>query len=88
MKQKRFNSTQIVAILHEAESGVSIRELCRKYGMSEQSFFRWKKKYGGLDTSDVVAMKAMGEENSRLKKLVANQALQIDALKEAVQKKW
>lgn len=88
MKQKRFNSTQIVAILHEGESGVSIRELCRKYGMSEQSFFRWKKKYGGLDTSDVVAMKAMGEENTRLKKLVANQALQIDALKEAVQKKW
>lgn len=88
MKQKRFNSTQIVTILHEGESGVSIRELCRKYGMSEQSFFRWKKKYGGLDTSDVVAMKAMGEENTRLKKLVANQALQIDALKEAVQKKW
>lgn len=88
MKQKRFRAEQIVPIMKEAESGVPIRELCRKNGMSEQTFFRWKKKYGGMETSDVVNMKVMNQENVQLKKLVANQALQIDSMKEALQKKW
>jgi len=88
MKQKRFRAEQIVPIMKETESGVPIRELCRKHGMSEQTFFRWKKKYGGMETSDVVNMKVMNQENVQLKKLVANQALQIDSMKEALQKKW
>ena len=88
MKRKRYTSEQVVSILKEAESGLSITEICRKYGVSQGTFFRWKSKYSGLEVTDIEKMRQLADENGRLKRLVADQALQIDAMKEVLQKKW
>ena len=81
MKKSRFNEAQIVAVLKESEAGVATTELCRKHGISGTTFYKWKAKYGGMDVSDVAKMRALEDENNRLKRIVANQALDIDALK-------
>ena len=88
MKKKRFTTEQIIAVLKEAEGGMPVKELCRKYGMSEATLYNWKSKYGGMSVSEARRLKELEEENQRLKKLVADQALDIQMLKEITSKKW
>lgn len=88
MKQKRFTETQIMQILKQAEGGEPVAHLCREHGMSSASFYKWRSKYGGMDASLLSQMKAMAQENQRLKKMYAEMSLQNDLLKEALGKKW
>jgi len=87
-KGTRYKEEQIIRILKEVEGGTSIGEVCRKYGVSEQTVYRWRSKYGGLDTSELQRLRELEAENSRLKKIVAQQVLDIDTLKELLTKKW
>lgn len=87
-KGKRYTEEQIVRVLQEAEAGAKIGELCRRHGISEPTFFRWRSKYGGLEISDVRRMKELEGENARLKRLLAERDLEIDAVKELLKKKW
>lgn len=84
----RYKEEQIIRILKEVDSGISVAEVCRKYGVAEQTVYRWRNKYGGLDTSELQRLRELEAENSRLKRIVAQQALDIDVLKEVVSKKW
>ena len=88
MKGKRYSEEQIIKILREAESGMSAVDVCRKHGVSEWSFYRWRRKYGGMDISEAKRLKALEEENHRLKRIVARQALDIDLLSEINSKNW
>jgi len=88
MKGKRFTSEQIIKVLAEADAGIKIGELCRKYGVSEATYYNWKAKFGGLSLSEVRRLKDLEQENGRLKKLVADQALDIQMLKEVCSKKF
>jgi len=86
--KKRFDEEQIIRILREADvSGVQIRDVCRRHNVTEQTFFRWRKKYGGLDVSDARKLKVLESENAKLKRLVAEQLLVIEGLKEFSGKK-
>ncbi len=87
MKTSRYSEPQILAILRQAEGGVPVAELCREHGMSDASFYKWRAKYGGMDASMVSQMKAIEDENRRLKKMFAELSLQNDLLKEALGKK-
>ena len=87
-KGTRYSEEQIIRILKEVEIGTSVAEVCRKYGVSEQTVYRWRSKYGGLDTSELQRLRELEAENARLKKIVAQQALDIDALKDVVSTKW
>ena len=87
MKMTRFNEPQILAILRQAEGGVPVAELCREHGMSTASFYKWRAKYGGMDASMISQMKAMEDENRRLKRMFADLSMQADLLKEALGKK-
>lgn len=88
MKRKRFTEEQIIAVLREHEAGVKTGDLARKHGVSEATLYNWKAKYGGMDVSDARRLKALEDENARLKKLVADQLLEAAALKELLSKKW
>lgn len=88
MKKSRFTETQIIAILKEAENGISVPEICRKHGLSSALFYRWKSKYGGLDVSSLSRIKELESENNRLKRLYADRCLEMDILKEALEKKF
>ena len=88
MKTSRYTEAQIIAILQQAEVGVPVAELCREHGMSSASFYKWRAKYGGMDASLISRMKAMDDENKRLKKMYAEAQMQNDVLKEALGKKW
>ena len=88
MKGKRFKEEQIIRILHEAETGLSIADVCRKHNCSEQSFYRWKAKFGGTEVSEAKRLKELERENNELKKMVAEQALDIRMLKDVNSRKW
>ena len=87
MKNGRFSDAQIMAVLKQAEGGVPVSELCREHGMSSASFYKWRAKFGGMDASMVSQMKAMADENRRLKRMYAEMSMQNDLLKEALGKK-
>ena len=80
MKKSPFSETQIVGILKAHEAGISTKDLCRNHGISPATFYAWKAKFGGMEVSDVAKMKALEDENRRLKRIVADQALNIDVL--------
>jgi len=88
MKRKRFSVEQIVAVLKQAELGLPVAELTRQVGISEQTFYRWKKQYGGLQSDQVRELKVLQDENARLKKLVAELSLDKAILQDIHSKKW
>jgi putative transposase len=88
MKRKRFTEEQIIAVLREHEAGAKAGELARKHGISEATLYNWKAKFGGMDVSEARRLKALEEENTKLKKLLADQMLDAAALRELLSKKW
>jgi putative transposase len=88
MKKSRFSEEQIVAILQEWDAGAKLVDLVRRHSVTEQTLYRWKKKYGGLQVSDAKRLKALEEENRQLKRLVADQALNLQVVKDLLGKKW
>ncbi len=88
MRGKRFSEEQIIGILKEWESGQALGDLSRKHGVCENTLYRWKSKYGGMELSEAKRLKALEEENRRLKRLVAEQALDIQILKDVNSKNW
>jgi putative transposase len=88
MKAKRFNEEQIIAVLKEAEAGAKTKELCRRHGISDATFYNWKAKYAGMTVSEVRRLKELESENSKLKRLLADAELDKAALKELLGRKW
>jgi len=86
--KKRFSEEQIIGFLREADRGVPVKELCRKHGFSDASYYLWRSKYGGMDVSDAKRLKSLETENSRLKKLLAESMLENEVTREALRKKW
>jgi putative transposase len=88
MVRKKYTEEQIMAVLKEGEAGAKLGDLCRKYGMSDATYYNWKAKYAGLTVSELKRLKALEEENRRLKQIVAEQALDNRALKELLSKNF
>ena len=86
--KKRFSEEQIIAFLKEVDAGAAVKDVCRRRGFSEASYYAWRSKYGGMDVSDAKRLKALECENSRLKKLLAESALELEVTREALRKKW
>ena len=87
MKRTRFTEAQIVAILKEADSGVMVKDICRKYGISDATYYKWKSKYGGMEVADLKRMKELERELSQMKQMYADMALENRALKDLIEKK-
>ncbi len=88
MKARQYTEEQIIAVLKEGEAGTPVSELCRKHGMSDATYYNWKSKYSGMTVSDLKKLKALEDENRRLKQIVAEQALDIRALKDLLSKNF
>ena len=88
MKKPRYSDSQIMAILKQAEAGTPVPELCREYGMSSASFYKWRSKYGGMDASMMARLKELEDENRQLKKIYAEERLKAEIIQEAMAKKW
>lgn len=86
--KKRFSEEQIIGFLREAEAGMAIKELCRRHGFSEASYYLWRSKFGGMSVSEARRLRELETENARLKKLLAEQVLENAIVKEVLQKKW
>lgn len=86
--KKRFSEEQIIGFLREAEAGLPVKELCRRHGFSEASYYLWRSKFGGMNVPDAKRLKELETENSRLKKLLAEQVLENEVIKEVLRKKW
>ena len=88
MRKSRFSESQIIAILEQCSRGVKTSDLCREHGISSQTLYQWKRKYGGMNASEASRLKTLEEENRRLKRVVADQALNIQVLKDVLGKEW
>ena len=88
MKRSRFTEEQIIGILREQEAGVPVADLCRKHGLSSPTFYKWKARYGGMDVSEARRLKALEDENAKLKRMLADAMLDNVALKDLLGKKW
>jgi len=88
MKKKRYTEEQIVRILDEIDKGTAVAEVARRYGVSEATLFRWKKEYAGMSETELKRLKALEEENRRLKKIIAQQAMDNEILRELLSKRW
>lgn len=86
--KKRFTEEQIIGFLREAEAGLPIKELCRRHGFSEASYYLWRSKFGGMSVPDAKRLKELETENARLKKMLAESMLEIEVTREALRKKW
>ncbi len=88
MKRSRFSEEQVIAVLKQQESGVPTSDVCREHGISSATFYKWKAKFGGMDVSDARRLKALEDENAKLKKLLAEQMLDNAMLKDVASRKW
>ena len=86
--KKRYSEEQIIGFLREADAGLPVKELCRRHGFSEASYYLWRSKYGGMGVSEAKRLKALEAENARLKKLLAEAMLEQEATREVLRKKW
>lgn len=86
--KKRFSEEQIIGFLREADTGIPIKDLCRRHGFSEASYYLWRNKFGGLEVTEAKRLKALEQENARLKKLLAESLLEQEVTREALRKKW
>ena len=88
MKKKRFSEEQIIAVLKEVEAGAKVADLCRKHGISDATFYNWKAKYAGMTVAELRRLRELEAENAKLKRIVADQVLDISALKDLLGRKW
>jgi len=88
MKKSKFSDSQILSILKQVEAGHTVPDICREHGISSATFYKWRAKYGGMDVSMMSRLKELEAENSRLKKMYAEERLKAEILKEAIEKKW
>lgn len=88
MKRNRFSEEQIIGVLKEQEAGGKVDDICRRHAISQATFYAWRKKYGGLEVSEARRLKALEEENARLKRIVTDQTLDIVAMKDLLAKNW